>query len=46
MAHSIVYIILSVLSLVAVHAMSAPVNQPAQENHEPGTEDEDTTDSL
>jgi hypothetical protein len=45
-AHSIVYIILSVLSLVAVYAVGAPVNQAPQEQHEPGNTDEDSTDSL
>jgi Na+-transporting methylmalonyl-CoA/oxaloacetate decarboxylase gamma subunit len=34
MTHSIVYIVLSLLSLVAVHAMSAPVNETRQDQHE------------
>ncbi len=34
MTHSVVYIVLSLLSLVAVHAMSAPMNGPRHEHHE------------
>jgi hypothetical protein len=34
MTHSIVYIVLSLLSLVAVHAMSAPMNEPREDQQE------------
>ncbi len=32
--HSMVYIVLSVLSLVAVHAISAPVTKPDREQQD------------
>jgi hypothetical protein len=34
MTHSIVYIALSLLSLVAVHAMSAPMSDPRNEQRD------------
>ena len=34
MTHSIVYIVLSLLSLVAVHAMSEPMNDSRRDRHE------------
>ena len=46
MAHSVVYIILSVLSLVAVYAVGAPVTEAPVEQHEPEKTDKESNDSL
>ena len=45
MTHSIVYIILSVRSLVAVHAMSEPLNPSGHEQHEVDKAEEDSSDA-
>jgi hypothetical protein len=45
-AHTIVYIVLSVLSLVAAYAVGTPLNEPPQEQHKPGDIADKDNDSL
>ncbi len=40
-AHTIVYLILSALSVVAAHALATPVNETPPEQHETGKVEED-----
>jgi hypothetical protein len=44
--HSIVFVILSILSITAVYAAGMPIAKPSQEQHEPEQVEKDTTDSL
>lgn len=45
-AHTIVYVILSVLSVTAVFAASAPVSKSPQEQVEPDDKEKDSSNSL
>jgi Na+-transporting methylmalonyl-CoA/oxaloacetate decarboxylase gamma subunit len=43
---SIVFVILSILSITAVYAAGMPVTRHSQEQHEPEQVEKDTTNSL
>lgn len=45
-AHTIVYVILSVLSVTAVYAATTPTGKPTQEQAEPEAKREDNSNSL
>lgn len=45
-AHTVLYVILSILSVTAVYAAGTPVNKPAQEHVEPGEEQKESGNSL
>ena len=45
-AHTIVYVILSVLSATAVYAASTPVLKAPKEQQQPGNEEKDSTNTL
>ena len=44
--HTVVYVILSLLSVVTCYAMGAPMQKPTQEQVEPGQEEKDVNHSL
>ena len=44
--HSIVFVILSILSITAVYAAGMPVAKSSQEQHEPEQDKKDTSNSL
>ena len=45
-AHTIVYVILSVLSATAVYAASAPVAKAPKEQHQASADEKDSTNTL
>lgn len=45
-AHTVVYVILSLLSATAVHAMGNPMGKSPQEHLQPGQEEQGSTNSL
>ncbi len=45
-AHSIVYIVLSLLSLVAVHALGSPTHESTREQHQTENTEESTQETL
>lgn len=45
-AHTIVYVVLSLLSVTAVYAASTPVSKSSQEQHESGEERKDDPKTL
>ena len=44
--NSLVFVILSILSVTAAYAASVPVTKSSQEHHEPEQDKKDTTHSL
>ncbi len=44
--HTLLYVILSVLTATAVFAAGAPLNKSPQEHVEPGEEEKDSSNSL
>ena len=44
--HTVVYVILCLLSVVTCYAIGAPVQKPTQEQVEPGEEEKDAHHSL